>query len=78
MLAGARPLSPGAQDCYLSIGRNVPRRLNRPVPPLAVAASTVGAIAGQAQQPSERPYTEADFQRHLRGDGPCPFGCCGG
>ncbi len=76
MLAVKRPLSPGAQDCYLAIGNRVPRRLNRPPPPVEVAASTVGTIGGPKPAPraEERPYTEADYQRHIRGLGPSPWG----
>jgi hypothetical protein len=71
-----RPLSSRAQDCYDAIGRRIPRRSNTPAPPMTIEASTVGLLGG-AQEPSPvRPYTEIDFQRHLAGDGPCPFGCC--
>lgn len=72
-----RPLSPGAQDCYEIIGRRIPRRLYQPTPAPVIERSTVGRIAG-AEPIETRPYTETDFQRHLRGEGPCPFGCCGG
>ena len=72
-----RPLSPGAQDCYDIIGRRIPRRLSEPTPAPVIARSTVGRIAGP--DPAEVPvYTDLDFQRHLRGEGPCPFGCCDG
>lgn len=72
-----RPLSPGAQDCYDAIGRRIPRRIHTPAPPMTIERSTVGLIAGPGTA-SERPYTDLDFQRHLAGEGPCPFGCCDG
>lgn len=73
-----RPLSPGAQDCYDTIGRRVPRRSDRRAPPVTVEPSTVGRMAGQAPSAGQRPYSEIDYQLHIAGKGPCPFGCCDG
>lgn len=76
-----RPLSSGAQDCYEAIGRRVPRRTAMLAPPVTVEPSTVGRIGGAATSATGQPpsvYTEADYQRHLAGRGPCPFGCCDG
>jgi hypothetical protein len=73
MQPARKPLSPGAAACLETIGARVPKRYHGSIP--AWEHSDVGQFILKQQERLHRipPYTMADYERHLRGEGPDPW-----